>query len=138
MKKKENWMLKFFDFTHQNYYEPFIWGKWDCCMFSDACIKEMTGENLIPKKLKWTDEKSAMQAIKDYGGTLAKSIDKAAKAKKLKSVKPVFLQCGDLVIWKEETEMCGMYDGQAILCPSENGIEVKPTNLAIKGWRING
>ncbi len=137
MKKKEDWMPKFFTFIQAKYQEPFVWGKWDCCMFSDACIKVITGKSLIPKELKWKDEASAMQAIKEYGGTLGKSLDKAAKAQNLTKIKPMFLQCGDLVIWKEESEMCGMYDGQAILCPSDDGLAIKPTQLALRGWRID-
>ena len=138
MKKKKDWQPLFFEFVEANYNKGFVWGKWDCCKFSDACIKAITGKSLIPKELKWKDEESAMKAIKSYGGTLGKSIDKAAKAQSLTKVGKVFLQCGDLVIWKEESEMCGMYDGQAILCPSDDGLALKPTELALHGWRIDG
>ena len=138
MKKKADWQPLFFEFVETNYQKPFSWGKWDCCKFSDACIKAITGKSLIPKELKWKDEESAMKAIKSYGGSLGKAIDKAAKAQSLTKVGKVFLQCGDLVIWKEESEMCGMYDGQAILCPSDEGIALKPTDLALHGWRIDG
>ena len=138
MKKKKDWQPLFFEFVEDNYNKGFVWGKWDCCKFSDACIKAITGKSLIPKELKWKDEESAMKAIKSYGGTLGKSIDKAAKAQSLTKVGKVFLQCGDLVIWKEESEMCGMYDGQAILCPSDDGLALKPTDLALHGWRIDG
>ena len=138
MKKKTDWQPIFFSFIEEHYAKPFAWGSWDCCIFSDACIKAICGQPLIPKELKWKDEPTAMKAIKDYGGTLRKSIDKAAKAKKLKKIKTAFLQAGDLVIWKEESEMCGMYNGSAILCPSDDGIAVKPSELAIHGWRIDG
>lgn len=138
MKKKKDWQPLFFEFVEDNYNKGFVWGKWDCCKFSDACIKAITGKSLIPKELKWKDEESAMKAIKSYGGTLGKSIDKAAKAQSLTKVGKVFLQCGDLVIWKEESEMCGMYDGQTILCPSDDGLALKPTDLALHGWRIDG
>ena len=138
MKKKEDWQPLFFAFIEESYNTPFEWGKWDCCKFSDACIKAITGKALIPKDLKWKDEETAMAAIKSYGGTLGKAIDKAAKAQKLTMIKPGFLQCGDLVIWKEESEMCGMYNGIAILCPSEDGLAVKESELALRGWRIDG
>lgn len=98
----------------------------------------MTGQSLIPKELKWKDEKTAKESIKSYGGTLGKSLDKAARFGKLKKIQPNFLQAGDLVIWKEESEMCGIYNGNAILCPSEDGLEVKATDLALRGWRIDG
>ena len=138
MKKKDDWQSDLFKFIDEVYTKPFVWAKWDCCTFSDACIKIMTGKSLIPKTLKWKDEETAMKSIKEYGGTLGKSLDKAAKAQNLTKIKPVFLQCGDLVIWKEESEMCGIYDGQAILCPSDDCLEIKPTQLALHGWRIDG
>ncbi len=138
MKKKKDWQQLFFKFVESNYNKPFVWGKWDCCLFSNACIKAITGQSLIPKELKWKDEETAMKAIKNYGATLGKSIDKAAKAQKLTKINKVFLQCGDLVIWKEESEMCGMYDGNTILCPSDDGLATKPTELALHGWRIDG
>ena len=78
MKKKEDWQPLFFAFIEESYNTPFEWGKWDCCKFSDACIKAITGKALIPKDLKWKDEETAMAAIKSYGGTLGKAIDKAA------------------------------------------------------------
>ena len=138
MKKKADWQSDLFAYIEEVYNKPFEWAKWDCCKFSDACIKVMTGKSLIPKTLKWKDEESAMKAIKEYGGTLGKAIDKAAKAQNLKNVTPVFMQCGDLVIWKEESEMCGIYNGINILCPSDDGLAVKPTELALRGWRIDG
>lgn len=138
MKKKDDWQQALFQFIEENKDKPFGWGSWDCCIFTDHCIKAMTGKNLIPKELKWKDEKTAKKAIKEYGGTLSRSLDKAAKAGGLKKIQPNYLQAGDLVIWKEESEMCGMYNGVAILCPSEDGIEVKPTELAMRGWRIDG
>ena len=53
MKRKENWQISFFNCIETNYNKSFEWGKWDCCKFSDACIKAMTGESLIPKEWQW-------------------------------------------------------------------------------------
>ena len=138
MKKKLDWQSFLFSYIDEHKFAPFEWGKWDCCKFSDGCIKAMTGKSLIPKELKWKNEESAKEAIKSYGGTLGKSLDKAAKAGNLTKIKPNFLQAGDLVIWKEDTEMCGIYNGNAILCPGDGGLEVKPTEMAVRGWRIDG
>ncbi len=138
MKKLIDWEIKFNLFIEKNKNKPFKWGTWDCCKFSNALIKEITGEDLIPKKLKWKDETSAMESIKKYGKTLLKSIDKACKSKKIAVIDKMYVSKGDLVVYKEETELVGICDGMNILSPSEDGIEVKPTELIIKAWRIDG
>jgi len=138
MKKLIDWEITFNDFIDENKNKPFAWGSWDCCKFSNACIKKITGEDLIPKTLKWKDETSAMESIKKYGKTLLKSIDKACKSKKIAVIDKMYVSKGDLVVYKEETELVGICDGMNILSPSEDGIEVKPTELIIKAWRIDG
>ncbi len=55
MKKLPDWQIFFNDFLKENKSKPFEWGAWDCCKFSNALIKVMTGEDLIPKTLRWTD-----------------------------------------------------------------------------------
>ena len=98
MKKKADWQQLLFAYIDENKFKPFSWGSWDCCKFSDGCIKKMTGKSLIPKELKWKSEETALEAIKSYGGTLGKSLDKAARFGKLSKIEPNFLQAGDLVV----------------------------------------
>ena len=136
--KKTDWNILLDEFIAKNRFKGFSWGSWDCCKFSNALIKEITGEDLIPKTLKWKDETSAMESIKKYGKTLLKSIDKACKSKKIAVIDKMYVSKGDLVVYKEETELVGICDGMNILSPSEDGIEVKPTELIIKAWRIDG
>jgi len=137
MKKLPNWdqCLRDFLITHKK--TPFQWGEWDCCLFSDSAIKAMTGENLIPDELIWEDEPSARQAIKGYGRTLGKSIEKAAMAKGLVRVKEA--QKGDLVVIKENgSEVAGISYGANVLCPSDNGFTRKNSNLIQMAFRIYG
>ena len=97
----------------------------------------MTGENLIPDELIWEDEPSARQAIKGYGRTLGKSIEKAAMAKGLVRVKEA--QKGDLVVIKEKgSEVAGISYGANVLCPSDNGFARKNNNLNQMAFRIYG
>jgi hypothetical protein len=42
MKKLPNWDSMFHDFVKNNNF-PFEWGKNDCCKFSNALIKQITG-----------------------------------------------------------------------------------------------
>ena len=138
MKKIVDWEIKFNAFIKKNKNKPFKWGSWDCCKFSNALIKEITGEDLIPKTLKWNDENSAMKAIKTYNKTLLKSIEKACKAKDVKEIEKAFVSKGDLVVYKEETELVGISDGLSVLTPTDDCIGVKNNVNILKVWRIDG
>lgn len=138
MKKILDWEIKFNYFVDKYKNKPFEWGKWDCCKFANAMIKEITGEDLIPKTLKWNDEASALKAIKSYNKTLLKSIEKACKAKGVKQIEKVYVSKGDLVVYKEESELVGIHDGMCILSVSEDGIVTKESSLIIKAWNIDG
>ena len=138
MKKVTDWEIKFNLFIDKNKNKSFKWGSWDCCKFSNALIKEMTQEDLIPKKLKWTDEKTAMKSIKNYGGTLLKSIKKACQSKRVNQINPAYMTKGDLVVYKEESELVGVCDGFSILTPTDNCIAVKKDVEILGVWRIDG
>jgi len=137
MKKLPNWEPMFHDFVKNNNF-PFEWGKNDCCKFSNALIKQITGEDLIPKKLKWKDEESAMKAIKSYGGDLEKSIEKACNAKSVGEIDKAFMTCGDLVIYEQNgSSLVGMCNGFGILTPTDDGIGVVNSELAYRVWRFD-
>ena len=135
--KKTNWQILFDNFIAENRFKPFAWGSWDCCKFSNAVIKEMTGEDLIPINLKWKDEKTAMIAIKEYGGNISKSIAKACKKKGVYQVPNTYMQKGDLVVYKEENELVGISDGYKILTPSDNMVVAKQNVDIISVWRVS-
>ena len=135
--KKNNWQILFNEFIAQNRFKVFKWGSWDCCKFSNAVIKAMTGEDLIPKELKWKNEKEAMQSIKNYGGTLSKSIAKACKVKGVKQVPNTFMQKGDLVVYKEESELVGISDGFKVLTPADDMVVAKQGVDILSVWRIS-
>jgi hypothetical protein len=135
MMKLDNWQYKFDMFLDKAYCKEFAWGSWDCCKFADACIQAMTGESLIPKALHWTDEDSALKSIKKYGGTLNESIKKACKGK-LEEVAPAKMMKGDLVVYKEITELVGMTDGMKIIGPTDGGLTFKQNAHVLSVWRI--
>ena len=135
--KKTNWQILFDNFIAENRFKPFAWGSWDCCKFSNAVIKEMTGEDLIPINLKWKDEKTAMIAIKEYGGNISKSIAKACKKKGVYQVPNTYMQKGDLVVYKEENELVGISDGYKILTPSDDMVVAKQNVDIISVWRVS-
>lgn len=136
MKKLQDWNILFDEFLTKNKDKSFEWGKWDCCLFSDAGIKAMTGESLIPKTLRWKDEKTALEAITSYGKNLKGAIKKAADLKKLEKVKPNFMQKGDLVVYKQESYLCGLCDGYKIITPSDNGLMSNQEQNIVDVWRV--
>ena len=137
MIKKADWNILFDDFITKNRFVPFAWGSWDCCKFANAVIKEMTGEDLIPKELKWKNEEEAMKSIEKYGKTLSKSIEKACKTKGVQKVDKAFMQKGDLVVYKEESELVGISDGFKVLTPSDEMVIAKQNVNIISVWRIS-
>jgi len=138
MKKVIDWEVKFNQFIDKHKNKPFAWGTWDCCKFSNALIKEITEEDLIPKSLKWKDEKTAMKSIAKYGGDLLNSIKKACMSKKVNQINPAFMSKGDLVVYKEESQLVGICDGMYILTPTDDCIGVKTDVNVLGVWRIDG
>lgn len=138
MRKLPNWQSMFDSFVEHNNF-PFEWGRNDCCKFSNALIKQITGEDLIPKKLKWNDEESAMKAIKSYGGDLETSIEKACDAAGVGEINKAFMTCGDLVVYEQNgSHLVGMCNGFGILTPTDDGINVMECESAHRVWRIDG
>jgi len=137
VKKLPNWQAMFDSFVENNNF-PFEWGKNDCCKFSNALIKQITGKDLIPKKLKWHDEESAMKAIASYGGDIETSIEKACNEKGVGEIDKAFMTCGDLVVYKQnDSLLVGMCNGFGILTPTDDGINVVANSLAIRVWRFD-
>tara|TARA_R110001592_G_scaffold36124_1_gene121990 strand:- start:1550 stop:1972 length:423 start_codon:yes stop_codon:yes gene_type:complete len=135
--KKNNWKSLFDNFIENNRFKPFKWGSWDCCKFSNAVIKEMTGEDLIPKELKWKNEKEAIESIKNYGGTMSKSIAKACKAKGVTQVNKAYMQKGDLIVYKEQEVLVGVTDGSKVLTPSDDMVVAKQDVNILSVWRVS-
>lgn len=138
MKKLPNWQMMFDSFVANNNF-PFKWGQNDCCKFSNALIKQITGEDLIPKKLKWHDEKSAMEAIASYGGDLETSIEKACNEKNVGEINKAYMTAGDLVIYSQNecSYLVGICNGFGILTPTDDGINVVDCTLAHRVWRFD-
>ena len=124
MKKKPNWYEDLFEYLEANKDKEFKWGAWDCCRFSNGAIKAMTGKTMIPSEVKWTSKISALKAIKKYGGSLTKSIEKACKNKGLEEIKTAFITAGDLVVYDGSDINVGICDGVNIVCVTDDGYTV--------------
>ena len=117
--KLEDWKINLHLFLVQHKDYEFAWGSWDCCRFTDAAVLAMTGQNLVPKELRWHDRKTAIEVIRKNGDNfpaLAKSILMKAGLQPVE--KP---QLGDVTIYKKKDFAIGIYDGFVIRAPSDKG-----------------
>ena len=46
MPRRPDWQSAFDEFLITNRATPFVWGKWDCCLFVADAIQTITGEDL--------------------------------------------------------------------------------------------
>ncbi len=142
--KRQDWSVYFHEFIEANKDKKFKWGQWDCIKFTNSCFKSITGKNLLPNSWNWKTKKQALLAIENYGRGkgLAAAIDHAVSlVSGVHRVNINFIQKGDILVYKEETELAGIYDGFKILGPnSKEGLITKdPTSVKILGaWRADG
>jgi hypothetical protein len=137
MKRLPDWEIKLAEFLKENRERDFEWGKWDCCIFANACLKVISGKNVIPKTLKWKDEKTAYKAIKDYGGTLDQALEKAALAAGMIPVEPQYVTTGDLVVVMNENKpVAGISDGSRVMSPTDGGYAFSLPSTIEAAWRI--
>ena len=136
-RKKTDWNIALFAFIDEVRSKPFKWGEWDCCVFSNAAIKVMTGKDLIPKDAVWDDKKTAIKTIRNYGSSIHEAVENIAKASGLVSIPTSFISAGDLAIFKNSgRNIAGICDGYSLLAPSVDGIECCNNELAVRAWRI--
>lgn len=146
MKKKANWEELHFDFLLKYKDKKFAWGKWDCIKFVNAYLKAISGTDVLKgaKDLKkWNTESDAKRSIKDYGKTLSGAIHRRVTEKGMVEIPKKnfgFISKGDLICFKEETELAGISDGHNILGPGEDGMRIKQISSCeiVRVWRING
>ena len=141
MKKKPDWESIFDDFLAKNINRPFEWGKWDCVTFANEFVKQMTGESVLPKEWKWKTEEQAMKSIIKYGkgkGLAAGIVEAVKRIDAIKELKPAFITKGDFGVYKEESELCCIFDNYNAIGVNDQGIVVKKDVNIVKAWRVNG
>ena len=137
VKKIIDWEIRFREFLKDNRERDFEWGKWDCCIFANECLKVICGRDIIPSTLKWHDEISAMRAIRDYGETLDLALDKAATEAGMYSIQTQYVTTGDLVVVLNENKpVAGISDGVRVMSPSDGGYAFSMPSLIEGAWRI--
>lgn len=146
MKKNLDWEIDFSNFIDENKNKPFAWGSWDCILMSNAMLKAMTGESLLPKSWKnWKTQEQAYKAIDKLsnGKGLAAGIENAMKKKKNWSkIEPPYATKGDVIVFQlidgDGDSISAIHDGNGALCVEESGLHCKQDIKITHAWRLNG
>ena len=141
MKKIPNWELEFDALLNRKLFTPFQWGSWDCVHFTNAFIKAMTEESLLPVDWIWKNEEEAMKSIFRYGKGkgLASAIESAvSKTSGIVKIDNPYITKGDFGVYKEESELACVFDGFNALGVNDQGVVVKENVNVVQAWRING
>jgi hypothetical protein len=96
----------------------------------------MTGQNLVPKELRWHDRKTAIEVIRKNGDNFPALVKVILMKAGLKPVeKP---QLGDVTIYKKKDFAVGIYDGFVVRAPSDDGTAAVDKFHITETFRING
>jgi len=94
----------------------------------------MTGEHLVPKELRWSDKKTAIEVIRKNGNNFSALVKVIALRAGLEPIeKP---QLGDLTIYKKKDFAVGIYDGFVVRAPSDKGTAAVDKFYITESFRI--
>ena len=128
-------------YLNRNLHKPFAWGTWDCVTFANEFVKQMTGQSVLPTTWKWKNEQEAMQCIIRYGkgkGLAEGIVNAVKKITGVKEINPEYVTKGDFGVYKEESELCCIFDNYNAIGVNDEGIVIKKNVNIIKAWRIDG
>ena len=137
MIKVPEWQTKLHQYLTENRDRDFVWGEWDCCIFSDGAIHAISGKHVIPSELRWGNESDAFESITEYGRTFANAIKKAARGAGLEPIDVSQITAGDLAVYMNNNEeLCGICDGYALISPADDGYAFNKCDTARIAWRV--
>ena len=97
IERKENWRkLLAEEIDKRNKYK-FAYGRHDCCIAATACVKAMTGVNLVKEFVGYKNKDQAFKILKDNKGLENMAI-KVTKKYELEEVTSGYEQAGDIVL----------------------------------------
>ena len=139
IERKENWRrLLAEEIDKRNKYK-FAYGRHDCCIAATACVKAMTGVNLVREFVEYKNKNQAFEILKDNKGLKNMAI-KVAKKYALEEVTPGYEQAGDIVLHEVDGQFAL---GIMYLTPTHfispkhpEGWAFMGKDKALKVWRV--
>ena len=101
--RKENWRKLLADEIDKRREYKFAYGRHDCCVAATACVRAMTGVNLVKEFVKYKNKNEAFEILNSNEGLKNMAL-KVAKKYDLEEVTPGYEQAGDVVLHKVEEQ----------------------------------
>lgn len=137
LKKVQNWHQSFQKTLEAHLSQPFAWGISDCMVTALDCIESQTGVNIWPDRW-WTDEETALEAIRQAGG-IEKALDEHLlvvdpRDKGAGSV--MRAQRGDVGLrFQDKEKVVVVCDGMGFVGKTKNGRLRIPRSAVSRAWQ---
>ena len=119
--------------------KKFKYGSHDCIKFSAGAFHAVTGLNALDGIANYSDAKSAMDLLNDYGGVFS-ATDTALREHPVEVKKPTLAITGDIVgLYNQDgDETVGVvYDMGSIAVVGKKGLEFVPlAKNAVRCWSV--
>ena len=142
MPRRPDWQSAFDEFLIANRATPFVWGKWDCCLFVADAIRIITGEDLAcGLRASYSSLREARWILRArYGSaSIEGSVAKLFSVAGLPEVSPRFAHRGDPVIARNGRDfqigVLGL-SGSIVINTETKGLVLVPRTLATRAWYI--
>ena len=139
IERKENWRKLLAEEIDKRSEYKFAYGRHDCCMAATACVKAMTGVNLVREFVEYKNKDQAFEILKDNKGLKNMAI-KVTKKYELEEVTPGYEQAGDIVLHEVDGQFAL---GIMYLTPTHFISPKRPAGWAfvekdkiLKAWRV--
>ena len=135
MRRYDDWPARLGAFLARHQYEPFAYGRWDCCLFVAAAIEAMTG---VDPAASVRGTYSSARGARRYGSVVA-AVEAVTASYGMPETSVLKARRGDVALAAGITGgSLGLValDGRDVLLVSSNGLWRVPVLSAIRAWSV--
>ena len=142
MTKKGNWQALLHEFLLSHRFEPFEYGRWDCCLFVGRAVEVMTGvDPAAALRGAYSTRAQAGRFMRTRG---VRSVEAAVAAVAVEfgmvETDILHAQRGDLALVRNGRRDVSLglvsLTGREVLLAAANGIWAGPLTLAVRAWHL--
>ena len=142
MTRKSNWQALLHEFLQAHQFEPFEYGRWDCCLFVGAAVQVMTGiDPAAALRGAYSSRAEAGRFMRRRG---VRTVEAAVAAVAVEFDMPEtdipHAQRGDLALVRNGRRDVSLglvsLTGCEVLLASSSGIWAVPLSLAVRAWHL--
>ena len=132
-----DWKERLWDYLDSQEDWTFSWSEHSCIAFAAGAVEAMTGEAYWKNELsdvKHLTKKECIEYIREYGGNLAGTVEKALKGIAVKREHPGM---GDIVVVDlDGQETTGICWGRYCIFAGYHGLVARKPEKLISAWKI--